>query len=346
MTFTTPAECEEETRRGYVVKGLIGPGQIGCIFGDPGAGKSLIAPTIGYAVAQGRETFGLRTKAAPVFYVAAEDEAGMRGRVRALRAEHGDAQDFKIVGGVSNLFAQDAPDLKELRRAVKRELPGLIVIDTLAMAFPGMDENSAEGMGRVVAVARALARHGAAVVLVHHGTKAEGNTPRGHSVLNGALDMALHLTAKDQAGIVRGRLTKNRNGSCDIDIAFTIGVHTFGHDEDGDAIDSAFAAELPPGMAAQTPKLSPTERAVMAVFARLADGAGKVDRMGLREAAMEDAAVSSAESVDSRRDTFNRALRGLVRKNLIDATPDQVALVSTGADLVDDFDDLDGEEGR
>ena len=196
-----------------MVKGLIGPGQIGCIFGDPGAGKSLIAPNIAYAVAQGRETFGMRTKAAPVFYVAAEDEAGMRGRVRALLAEHGDAEGFNLVGGVSNLFAKDSPDLKALRRAVKDQRPSLIVIDTLAMAFPGMDENSAEGMGRVVAVARALTKWGAAVILVHHGTKAEGNTPRGHSLFNGALDMALHLKAKDQNGIVRGHLTKNRNGS-------------------------------------------------------------------------------------------------------------------------------------
>lgn len=343
LTFRTPDDCAAETPRGYVVKGLIAPGQIGCIFGDPGAGKSLIAPSIGYAVAQGRETFGLRTKAAPVFYVAAEDEAGMGWRVRALRAAHGSAQGFKLVGGVSNLFAKDSPDLKELRQAVKRDRPGLIVIDTLAMAFPGMDENSAEGMGRVVAVARALTKWGAAVILIHHGTKAEGNTPRGHSLLNGALDMALHLTAKDQNGIVRGKLTKNRNGSCDLDIAFTIGVHGFGPDEDGDESQAAFAEELAPGAAMRTPSLSPTERAVLAVFARLADGAASVGRNALREAAMADAAVSSADSPASRKDTFNRALRGLVRKNLIDATGDQVALLRPADDLTDDFDDLDKE---
>lgn len=344
LTFRTPDECAAEAPQGYVVKGLIAPGQIGCIFGDPGAGKSLIAPSIGYAVAQGRETFGLRTKEAPVFYVAAEDEAGMGWRVRALRAAHGSAQDFKLVGGVSNLFAQDAPDLKELRRAVKRDRPGLIVIDTLAMAFPGLEENDAKGMGRVVAVARALTKWGAAVILVHHGTKAEGNTPRGHSVLNGALDMALHLTAKDQNGIVRGRLTKNRNGPCDLDIAFTIGVHGFGPDDDGDEIQAAFADELPPGAAKIAPSLSPTERAVMAVFGRLANGAASVDRTALREAAMDDASVSPAESPDSRKRAFNRALTGLVRKNVIDLTDTEVALVRTGDDLSDDFEDLDEGE--
>jgi archaellum biogenesis ATPase FlaH len=328
LTFMSPGECEEEARRGYVVKGLIAPGQIGCIFGDPGAGKSLIAPSIAYAVAQGRETFGMRTKAAPVFYVA---------------AEHGEADGFKLVGGVSDLFRKDSPDLKALRHAVKDQRPSLIVIDTLAMAFPGMDENSAEGMGRVVAVARALTKWGAAVILVHHGTKAEGNTPRGHSLFNGALDMALHLKAKDQNGIVRGHLTKNRNGSIDLDIAFTIGVHQFGHDDDGDPITSAFAEEIPPDALTRTVRLSPTERAVMANFADLARGADHVDRQGLRDKCLSDAAVSSAEKEANRKDTFNRALKSLAQKRVLDVGTDQVGLVNPGGVSDDDFEDLEDE---
>lgn len=343
LTFMSPGECEEEARRGYVVKGLIGPGQIGCIFGDPGAGKSLIAPNIAYAVAQGRETFGMRTKAAPVFYVAAEDEAGMRGRVRALLAEHGEANGFKLVGGVSDLFRKESPDLKALRRAVKDQRPSLIVIDTLAMAFPGMDENSAEGMGRVVKVARALTKWGAAVILVHHGTKAEGNTPRGHSLFNGALDMALHLKAKDQNGIVRGHLTKNRNGSIDLDIAFTIGVHQFGHDDDGDPITSAFAEEISSEALARTVRLSPTENAVMANFAELASGAHEVERSALRDKCLSDAAVSSAEKLANRKDTFNRALKSLAQKRVLEVGTDQVGLVMSEAVYDDDFEDLEDE---
>ena len=167
----------------------------------------------------------MRTKQASVFYVAAEDEYGMRGRIKALQMAHGAAENFKLVGGVSNLLVAGSPDLLELRQAVKAHKPKLIVIDTLAMAFPGLEENSADAMGRVVAVARKLTEHGAAVILVHHDTKSEGGTPRGHSLLNGALDAALHVK-RDEQGIIRGKLTKNRNGSCDRDIAFRIGIET------------------------------------------------------------------------------------------------------------------------
>lgn len=340
LTFITPRQCDVEARRDYVVKGLIGPGQIGCIFGDPGAGKSLLAPSIVHAVAQGRDTFGLRTKAGLVFYVAAEDETGMRGRIRALRSQRGEAEDFKLVGGASDLFRKDSPRLKALRHAVKAQRPKLIVIDTLAVAFPGLEENDAKSMGHVVAVARALTNWVAAVILVHHAPKAEGNTPRGHSLFNGALDMALHLRVKDQAGVIRGKLTKNRNGPCDLDIAFKIGVERFGEDDDGDPIIEAYAYELEPGAAKTTPSLSPTQRAVMAVFGRLANGAASVDRRALREAAMDDAPVSTSDRPASRKDTFNRALRGLEQKKVIDATPDQVTLIRAGADLTNDFDDL------
>ena len=71
--------------------------------------------------------------------------------------------------------------------------------------------------------------------------------------------MALHLKAKDQNGIVRGHLTKNRNGSVDLDIAFTIGVHQFGHDDDGDPITSAFVEEISSDALTRTVRLSPTE---------------------------------------------------------------------------------------
>lgn len=148
-----------------------------CIFGAPGAGKSLLAPFLGYKVAQGVEAFGMRTKQGGVFYVAAEDPHGMRGRVKALKTAHGDAPTFHLVEGVSDLLASESPDLAALRAAAKERRPALIFIDTLAMAFPGLEENSSEAMGRVVAAARGLTEWGAAVVLIHHGTKAEGSTP-------------------------------------------------------------------------------------------------------------------------------------------------------------------------
>lgn len=244
VRLVSAEDCATTTPRAYVVKGLIAAGQVGCIFGQPGAGKSVVAPHLAYAVAQGRRAFGQRTKPGAVFYVCAEDEAGMRQRVAALRKRHGAAPDFHLVAGVSNLLADATGDLHRLQQLVEEHRPALIVVDTLAAAAPGLDENASGEMSRVVEAMHALARHGAAVLLVHHSPKS-GDTPRGHSVLNGALDVSM-MVAPDAAveGVVRGELHKNRNGPCNLNIAFRIEAAGMGQDDDGDAITAPICAEL------------------------------------------------------------------------------------------------------
>jgi len=335
LTFLSPAECAATPSRGYILKGLIAPGDISSIFGAPGAGKSLlsqlaplpplyIGPHIGYAVAQGREVFGMRSKAGKVFYVAAEDAHGMRGRVTALKMRHGDAPDFTLVDGVSDLLVKDSPDLAALLEAVEAQRPKLVFIDTLAMAFPALEENTAEGMGRVVAVAQMLAQWGAAVILIHHDTKAEGKTPRGSSLLNGALFMGMHVS-KDETGVVRAKLTKNRNGSCESDIAFTISTETLGQDEDGDPITAALVDEL---SASPEPvaKLSPSAVAALDALKQLEAGQGadneplsgsvrvKVTEQEWRDACVAGRAVSGSEDIENRKRAFRRASAELARE--------------------------------
>jgi hypothetical protein len=313
LTFLSPDECAAAPSRGYVVKGLLAPGDVGCIFGAPGAGKSLIAPFIGYQVARGAPAFGMRTRPGVVFYVAAEDPFGMQGRVAALKIEHGEAPRFVLIQGVSDLLAKGAPDLAALLAAIEDRTPALIFVDTLAMAFPGLEENSADGMGRVVAVARLLAKGGAAVALIHHDTKAEGSTPRGHSLLNGALDMALHLRGQDEQGVVRGRLTKNRNGG-DRRFAFRIDSREVGTDDDGDPVTAALVAELAPGAAPARERLTASESAALATLVALR-AAGEVAEEDWRTACIDGRSVSAAAERESRRKAVKRAFEGLIRKS-------------------------------
>jgi KaiC/GvpD/RAD55 family RecA-like ATPase len=288
-------------------------GDVGCIFGAPGAGKSLLAPFLGYMVASGNEAFGMRTKAGPVFYVAAEDPHGMRGRVKALKLAHGDAPGFTLVEGVSDLLRAESADLVALEAAVKERSPALIIVDTLATAFPGLEENSAEAMGRVVAVARRLAEGGAAVVLIHHDTKAEGATPRGHSLLNGALDVALHVKRDSESGIIRGTLTKNRNGQCDRDIAFNIATEDGGTDEDGDKISLPRCNPITAPRGQREKRLSPSALAALAVLSKL----GTPSEDEWRQACIDGRTVSASEEVKSRQTAFRRAVADLVRSERV-----------------------------
>ena len=274
----TVAECASAPPRGYIVKNLLAPRDVGSIFGPPAAGKSMLAPQMGYMVALGRTVFGQRVRKGKVLYVAAEDLTGMLKRVTALKREHGDTPDFLVMAGVSDLLTKASPDLAALRKVVEERRPALIVVDTLAMAFPGLKENEADDMGRVIGIARGLTQWDAAVVLIHHEPKAKDGTPRGHSSLNGALDVAVCLSPADANGIVRGHLTKNRNGAADLRIAFRIETRDGGSDEDGDAIRLPLAVEATsePG----APKLARSEQAALDVLIEMALlGGGPVQRI-------------------------------------------------------------------
>lgn len=82
------------------------------------------------------------------------------------------------------------------------------------------------------------------MVLVHHDTKTESGTQRGYLILNSALDMALHVQRYVESGIIRAKLTKNRNGPCDLDIALSIASEDGGTDEDGNTITQRRYREL------------------------------------------------------------------------------------------------------
>ena len=60
----------------------------------------------------------------------------------------------------------------------------LIVIDTLARAIAGGDENKSESMGQLVVHADAIRKEtGAHVLFVHHSGKDQARGARGHSSL-------------------------------------------------------------------------------------------------------------------------------------------------------------------
>ena len=180
-------DCERSDPKPYVIKGLLREENVACIFGEPGTGKSVIACEMAHAVAQGRRFAGMRVRQGQVLYIAAEDPTDIETRMRALAKRHGRTPNLSV----GNKYCQltDPEHLKRVVARVDKYRPKLIVIDLLAAAFPGIDENNSndtDGMGYVVKVARLLTRTGAAIIVVHHCAKG-GTTPRGSGVLHGRL---------------------------------------------------------------------------------------------------------------------------------------------------------------
>lgn len=236
-------ECRVDHAQNYIMKGVLAPGDLAVIFGQPGCGKSLLGPLLGHAVAEGRQVFGKRTTKGRVLYVAAEAGADMEVRFVAMRERYGVVADLHLIGLPIDFQTPESPDLRDLLAEIARLQPDLVIVDTLAAAFPGLDENDAKDMGRAVRTLRSLsAPSGAAVAVIHHSPK-EGNTPRGHGVLNGDADVTMRVEGQDDA--VRAvHFGKNRNGSSGHAFDFRIELVELGEDQDGDVIRRPVALEV------------------------------------------------------------------------------------------------------
>lgn len=320
----------------YVVKRMIGEGDIGAIIGAPGSGKSLIAPYLARQIARGEEAFGLRTREHGVLYVSGEDALGIVGRFLGL----GRQENIGIATRLTNLNP-GSPDLAKLRKMVSKYKPGIIFIDTLAACFPGLEENSSEGMSKVLVAARSLAKLGAAVCLIHHSAKTSDGTPRGHSSLNGALDFALELLPKDDNGVIRGVMRKNRSGPCDIDVAFRVDPVDMGEDADGDRITVPVCRPLTASPRARV-KISPAEKAALTALeeTKWATADNIVRLEDWRIALWDNAAVSAAGDLESRKRAARRAIEGLARKGFVRVRDGVVFHPSADPREYDDLDEL------
>ena len=199
----------------------------------------------------------------------------MRNRARAFEKSAGlDLQrdlatDFYVLASAVNLG--DLKAMKALAEAARSIAPQLIVVDTLAAASGGANENSGEDMNQVMEGCRILHKAtGATVLLVHHSGKDKSKGARGWSGIKAAVDAELEVTKTvSMSGEVSRSIsvTKLRDGEEGELMAFDLEEIEIGSDDDGDAITSCVVTHLehsPADRPGQRPRqLSIYQRAVV-----------------------------------------------------------------------------------
>jgi hypothetical protein len=221
--------------RAAVVQGLgFDAGAVVALVGVPNGGKTALAISLALAVTTGiTRWMNLKTATGPALYLAPEAPASVRMRARAALLRMGspapsaalyvsdgvpllgDERDF--VSAASRVMATvDAVKLLEQR-------PVLIVfIDTLASCLGDGDENG-PGMLRLVSMAKLIAQQtGACVVLIHHPSKGDGASLRGHGSLAAACDSIVRIETDDLTGIRTAVLVKARDHATGLQIRFEL----------------------------------------------------------------------------------------------------------------------------
>ena len=242
--------------RGYLVKGLLQRGSHAVLYGPPGGGKTFVALDLAYHVAAGLSWMGRKVHSGSVLYLAYEGTGGLAKRAAALQRKYGTA-DVPLYVETADYNLRVPEGRKSLGEtlAALPETPVFIILDTLARAMKGGDENSAQDMGSLNdAVSALVEKTGACVLLLHHTGKNKANGARGSSALLGAIDTELEC---DERAIVA---TKQRDVELCEPIGFALVPVMVGIDEDGDTIDSCYVD--PRDIPISGPKLRKAGRAL------------------------------------------------------------------------------------
>lgn len=224
------------------VQGLLVEKSSAVLYGESNSGKTFLATDLSLHVAAGIDWHGRRVEQGAVLYLALEGGHGFANRVAAWKAEHPGATIlFAAVPSQVNLLdpEADTPRVIAAAKATQEKLGApvkLIVVDTLARAMAGGNENASEDMGALVSNMDTIREEtGAMVMFIHHSGKDAAKGARGHSSLRAAIDTEIEVEPGE--GDVRSAtVVKQRDmGKGDV-IRFSLDVVEIGENRHGEMV--------------------------------------------------------------------------------------------------------------
>jgi len=194
FTVRTPDEMAGETPPEPLAGKWQSVGGFGAVYGSPGAGKSLLVTHLNLSLASGIPWLGIPVIGkVPALYVLGEGR--LLPRLEAWHVGHPEA-DWGLFRCHDGFKFSDPAQVAALLDYIKHEEPALVTFDTLATTIGG-DENSSQDMGRVIDACLEIQRMTAyqtAVLLVCHPGKDGAKGIRGHSSLEGSLEVIARVT--------------------------------------------------------------------------------------------------------------------------------------------------------
>lgn len=310
----------------WIIDGLLPQTDLVMLYGQPGAGKSYIALDMAFAIATGEKWAKLDTTPGPVVWIAAEAAGSLQIRTMAYARQHGMAlenADLWIIDSALSLM--DEEDASALSTAMADLRPRLIIVDTLAAASGGANENSGEDMNKVLTSCRNLHREsGATVMLVHHSGKDESRGARGWSGIKGA--MQTELLAVNNEGRRVLTVTKQRDGT--EGDTWPVNLIPVPLDDTHEACIVKLGAKI-----TRTTEKNPLPglRGVQLVVYRTINDLALVEGGAVRVQDVYEGAVKTlppppAGEKDRRKTAVKRALEGMIQKNYLEVAEDLLFL--------------------
>ena len=240
-TLLTPDKFRGLPATAWRVKNLLPCTGVAFIYGASGSGKTFLALDMAASIAEGFSWFGHKCFRAPVVYLPLEGAMILK---RTLAWERHNRRplpnDFRMALSAPFELLSNV-NVNGLAVVILEAVgPGaVIIVDTLARATAGLDENSSKDMGPAIESAEHLARLvRGLVILVHHAGKNKDAGMRGSSALFAAAETVIEVTSKAAKGAHAWRPAKLKDAESFGEQLFNLEPVNLGADSDGEAITS------------------------------------------------------------------------------------------------------------
>lgn len=207
-----------KANKNFIVDSFLYPGTVTMLYAPPAQFKSLISTGLGFAIANGVDFMGMKTKKSPTLYLDGENSQGiMKERAeqihKGLRLKKNKFPLYFLQGGLLmdskkniNLLY-----LAQIEEIIKKNKIKVLFFDTLHR-FCLYDENSSDDLNKLYTqVFKPLADElKIAVVFLHHSTKSGGY--RGSGDFLGMVDVSYRVERKAKTGEFKIINEKCRSG--------------------------------------------------------------------------------------------------------------------------------------
>lgn len=185
----------------WAIEGMFEKDSLVMIAGPPASYKSFMALDWMMCMVTGRNWLNRHTMRAKVLYVLGEGKASLLKRMQTWMHYHqvteaertGIVDNFRVAFDVPQMSMKSSIDNMLAQLQAEQFSPDVIVVDTFARSFVGMDENSQKDTGLWIESADRLRQQGYTVIFLHHTAKNTefGLKYRGSTAIMGAMDTAM-----------------------------------------------------------------------------------------------------------------------------------------------------------
>lgn len=321
LKLTRFQDINLHTRKEWLVRGMLGTGELSCFYGHPGSTKSLVAADLAFAVAAGHDWFDRPTRHGLVVYIAAERGSLVMRRLYALKVTHNvDNIPLGVITGSIDLRRNDK-HVKEIVGFVRQleaetdQSAALVVLDTINRALSGGDENSPTEMGNLIRQLTTLQELTKAHILTVHHMPVEGpGRMRGHGSLLGACDTTAEVRKFEEFFSVT--IKKANDGREDESIVYSIRAIEVHHDlETGEVTEAPIVVPTNAEVARVRSRLDKHQRAMLRILVEAGpDGLTKAEWFSRGK----DAGIGTSSDGNFRRATRSDAVKALTDKGIVD----------------------------